>query len=340
VNDASPRNGAPRHEALHDRTIAPPFRSLPAAVADSFAVVGDAGLGLVLYRLREGRHDGPVLLWGHCGSAAAGSYLPLLADLARDFDVFAFDARGHGGSDAPLPRAVAAGETPLYHPDRFARDVATMAQRVARLAPGRPIHYAAHSLNAAAFLRLGGCMTADFAAIPWGRFVLFEPPLFPPPEADNYAEATAKNRLLVARTVVRRRAWPSREALVDYLAGRGIFAAFSRADLATHIAATLRPNGAGYELACSPEIEATMYAAFMEDTSWRGLRNFPQPERIHLIGADPGPGERDWVTAVIAGVAHALPAARFSTWQGHGHFMVFEDSPRAGKIIREWFATS
>jgi pimeloyl-ACP methyl ester carboxylesterase len=340
VNDVSPGDGAPR-----SGTIAPPFLSLPAAVADSFAVAGDAGLTLRLYRLRAGRHDAPALLWGHCGSAAAGSYLPLLADLARDFDVFAFDARGHGGSDAPLPGAVAAHETPLYHPDRFARDVATMARRVASLTPGRPIHYAAHSLNAAAFLRLGGCMTAEFAAIPWGRFVLFEPPVFPPPEADNYAEARAKNRLLVARTAVRRRAWPSREALVDYLAGRGIFAAFSHADLATHIAATLRPNGAAgagasWELACSPEIEATMYAAFMEDTSWRALRNFPRPERIHLIGADPGPGERDWVTAVIAGVARALPAARFSTWQGHGHFMVFEDSPRAGKIIREWFATS
>jgi len=133
--------------------------------------------------------------------------------------------------------------------------------------------------------------------------------------------------------------------LVDYLAGRGIFAAFTRADLTTHIAATLRPNGAegareGWELACGPEIEATMYAAFMEDTSWRGLGNFPGAERIHLIGADPGPGERDWVTAIVEGIARALPQARFSTWQGHGHFMVFEDSPRAGKIIREWLATS
>ena len=50
--------------------------------------------------------------------------------------------------------------------------------------------------------------------------------------------------------------------------------------------------------------------------------------------------QRDWVTAIVEGIARALPQARFSTWQGHGHFMVFEDSPRAGKIIREWLATS
>jgi pimeloyl-ACP methyl ester carboxylesterase len=330
---------------VNDHTGAP-FLSLPAALAEAFAVAGDAGLTLRLYRWRDGRRGGPVLLWGHCGSAAAGSYRALLADLAHDFDVFAFDARGHGGSDAPQPSACVmgaslAGETPLYHPDRFARDVAAIAQRIMQLAPGRPIHYGAHSLNAAAFLRLGGCMTATFATIAWGRFVLFEPPLFPPPGGENHAEAAEKNRLLIARTAVRRRAWASRDALVDYLAGRGIFTAFSRDDLATHIAATLRPTaGGGFTLACSPEIESTMYAAFTDDTSWRNLGQFPQPERIHLIGADPRPQDRDWVTAVVAGVARALPAARFSTWHDHGHFMVFEDSPRAGKIIREWIATT
>lgn len=329
---------------MNDQSAVRPFLSLPPERAESFAVEGDGGLTLRLYRLRGGQRHGKLLLWGHCGSAAAGSYMPLLGDLARDFDVFAFDARGHGGSDAPPPVALP-GETPLYHPDRFARDVAAIAHAVMRIAPDRTIHYAAHSLNAAALLRLGGCMTASFATIPWGRFVLFEPPLFPPPEAENHAEAAEKNRLLVARTAVRRRAWASREALVDYLAGRGIFAAFSRTDLATHIAATLRPAtegpaSEGFALACSPEIEATMYAAFMDDSSWRALRNFPAPERIHLIGGDPGNADRDWVTAVVAGVVRELAGAKFSTWQDHGHFMVFEDPARAGKIIREWVGTS
>jgi alpha-beta hydrolase superfamily lysophospholipase len=150
---------------VNDAGAAAPFLSLPPAVADSFAVAGDAGLTLRLYRLRASRRDGRLLLWGHCGSAAAGSYLRLLGDLARDFTVLAFDARGHGGSDAPPPTA-RPDELPLYHPDRFARDVAAIARAVMRLAPGRPIHYAAHSLNAAALLRLGGCLTAEFATIP------------------------------------------------------------------------------------------------------------------------------------------------------------------------------
>lgn len=319
---------------------ATPFRSLPPPIAETFAVAGDGGTIVQLYRLRDSRADGPVLLWGHCGSAAAGSYQPLLLDLARDHCVFAFDARGHGGSAVP-PTAAAAGEAGPYHPDRFARDVAAVAARVAALVPGRTIHYAAHSLNAAAFLRLGSRMTAAFAAAPWGRIVLFEPPLYPPPDDPAHAEARQKNRLLVARTAVRRRAWPSREAMVDYLAGRGIFAAFSRDHLAIHVAATLRPAAAGgYELACPPEVEATMYAAFRDDSTWRALGAFPDPERIHLVGGDPGTAERDWVTAIVAGAARQLPGATLSVWPGHGHFMVFGDPGRAGRLIRTWIATA
>jgi hypothetical protein len=317
----------------------PPFRSLPPPLAADVAVAGDGGLDLRLYRLRDAPPDGPVLLWGHCGSAAAGSYRPLLEDLARDHCVFAFDARGHGGSAAPPPAAPPAGGRGLYHPDCFARDLAAIARRVAALMPGRPIHYAAHSLNAAAFLRLGSCMPEVFTTLPWGRAVLFEPPLFPPPDDPAHGEAADKNRLLVARTAVRRRAWPSREAMVDYLAGRGIFAAFSRDHLAIHVAATLRPAGSGYELACAPEIEATMYGAFRDDSTWRALGRFPHPERVQLVGGDPDAPERDWVTAIVAGVARQLRDAQFSTWRHHGHFMVFEDPARAGRLIRSWIAT-
>ena len=52
-----------------------------------------------------------------------------------------------------------------------------------------------------------------------------------------------------------------------------------------------------------------MYAAFMEDTSLAGLRNSRSRKRIHLIGADPARACATAVTAVIAGIAHALPAA-------------------------------
>lgn len=327
---------------MHDASASVPFRSIAAEIAESVAVAGDGGLTLRLYRLRAGRRGGPVVLWGHCGSSAAGSYLPLLTGLAADADVFAFDARGHGGSDTPAPSSLPPGDgsEPLYTPNRFARDVAAIARTVAAIVPGRPIHYAAHSLNAAALLRLGGCMAKDFAALPWGNFALFEPPVFPPAQSASHAEAREKNRLLIARTLVRRRSWASREMLVDYLYGRGIFAAFTRADLATHIAATLRPGPDGaFELACSPEIEASMYAGFGEDSTWRSLPNFPYPQRLHLIGGDPDAGaDRDWVTAIIVEAAARLPGARISVWRDHGHFMVFRDPARAADTVRALFA--
>lgn len=329
---------------MHDASASIPFRSIAAAVAEVIAVPGDGGLTLRLYRLRAGRRGGPVVLWGHCGSSAAGSYLPLLTRLAADADVFAFDARGHGGSDAPQPSSLPPGDgvEPLYAPNRFARDVAAIARTVAALAPGRLIHYAAHSLNAAALLRLGACMPEDFAALPWGNFALFEPPLFPPPQTASYAEAREKNRMLIARTLVRRRIWAGPDMLVDYLFGRGIFAAFSREDLRTHIAATLRPRPDGtFELACSPEIEAAMYAGFGEDSTWRCLPRFPYPDRVHMIGGDPDAGaDRDWVTAIVIEAAARLPGARISVWRDHGHFMVFGDPARAADTVRALYAGS
>ena len=86
-------------------------------------------------------------------------------------------------------------------------------------------------------------MITGFRGDPVGSLRAVRAAAAPAARGRQLAEATAKNRLLVARTAVAARL-PPREALVDYLAGRGIFAAFSRADLTTHIAATLRPNGA------------------------------------------------------------------------------------------------
>ncbi len=327
---------------MHDASVPAPFVSIDPALAESFAVAGDGGLTLRLYRLRAGRRGGPVVLWGHCGSSAAGSYLPLLSRLAADADVFAFDARGHGGSDTPPPAPLPEGTPPLYAPDRFASDLAAIVRAVAAIVPGRPVHYGAHSLNAASCLRLGATRPETFASLPWGNFALFEPPLFPPPQSPHRAEAKDKNRMLIARTMARRRAWPSREALVDYLAGRGIFAAFTRDDLAAHIAATTRPLAAGgFELACTPEIEAAMYAGFGEESTWLALPAFPWPERIDLIGGDPDAGaERDWVTAIMIEAAAALRGVRLSIWRDHGHFMVFRDPDRAAAAVRALYTTA
>lgn len=317
------------------------FSSIGPDAAQRFTVVGDGGLRLALHRLIPARTDAPVLLWGHAGGFAAGSYLPLLRDLAQHADVFAFDARGHGGSDAPAQGSPTFPGThadlPHYAPPRFARDLAAIVRAVAAQRPGAAIHYGAHSLNAAAFLRLGGEFRDIFMSLPWGRFILFEPPLFPSADVAEHEEASDKNRYLVVRTIMRRPAWPSRAELARYLQGRGVFAALSEPWLDAHVRATLRPDGGdGFVLACSPQIEAAMYSAFGDDSTWRVLHRFPAPERVHLVSGDPASGpKRDWVTAIAGPANLALRPGQFTVLPGLGHFMIFEDAARARRLITE-----
>src|SRR2546430_16643117 len=93
------------------------FLSLRDAV-DWFEVTVSDGARLPIYEA-GGAQSAPALLVGHANGLAAGSYGPWLRDLARDFRVFAFDARGHGGSAWPgRPLEV------VFSGDRLGQDLA------------------------------------------------------------------------------------------------------------------------------------------------------------------------------------------------------------------------
>jgi pimeloyl-ACP methyl ester carboxylesterase len=326
--------------------MAPRFVSIPSEKAELISVAGQGGVELNLYRLHGSRAGGPVVLWGHCGGFAAGSYLPLLEQLAADAEVFAFDARGHGGSQAPPPdMPVRDGlAAPIYHPDRFALDVAAIAETVAART-SRPIHYVAHSLNAVALLRLGCRFPDRFAALPFRNLLLFEPALFPSADTPVYAEAVEKNAALVARTRVRRRSWDSVQEYADYLRRRRPFIDFAPSMLAAHARATVRPTGEGsVELACRPDVEATMFAIFATDlpnSTFRLLPQFPTTPPLRLISGDPDIGEsRDWVTAAIGFAAQRLRNVSFEIWRERGHMMVFEAPDRTLSNVREQIGAS
>ena len=96
----------------------------------------------------------PALLFGHANGLAAGSYEPWLRLLARRLWIFAFDARGHGGSRWPEGAL-----EEVFADDRMAEDllpltraVAARAGRAARLC--RPL---ARRRGGAAPLGAGPC---------------------------------------------------------------------------------------------------------------------------------------------------------------------------------------
>jgi len=311
----------------------PPFVSIPAPEAELIPVTGHDGKRLNLYRLHASRAGAPVLMLGHACGFAAGSYLPLLRNLCAEADVYAFDARGHGGSEAPEPHGSDCA------PADYARDLAQLAAAVAART-GKPIHYVGHSLNAAAMLHLGSCFPELLRSVAWAGLLLFEPPVFPSPDRPEHAECAEKDKRLVARTRQRRERFASPDELVSLLTGRGLFRALSHEYLVAHAQATLRPIAeGGYTLACPTAVEAATFASFGEDSTFRALAGFPAEIPVHLVGGDPDGGpERNWTTVMAPVLAERLASRsnrrRFTQLPGRGHLMVQEDPDTTLRLTR------
>ncbi|HXY99373.1 MAG TPA: alpha/beta hydrolase [Stellaceae bacterium] len=298
------------------------FRSLPEV--ETFLVAADDGASLPVYAL--GRRPGaPALLVGHANGLAAGSYGPWLAMLADDFEVFAYDARGHGGASWPDGALEA-----VFHVDRFADDLARVAAAVTARLGGRRLYLAGHSLGAAAALRLA----ARGGALPWAAALLFEPPVFPDARSPHFTEAAAKQTPLIARSARRRADWPSPEALAAALGGRGMFRYFRFDLLAAHCRAALRPlPQGGYTLACPPEVEAAIFRGARTADTWQRLPAIAAP--LHFVGGDPAMPERGWVSAVLPEMTARVPGARLTWLEGAGHMMIFEQPERCRRLVLE-----
>jgi pimeloyl-ACP methyl ester carboxylesterase len=288
------------------------FLSLPEAV-DCFWVESSDGARLPVYEA-GGAAGAPALLVGHANGLAAGSYAPWLRDLARDFRVFAWDARGHGGSswpDGPL-------ET-VFSVDRLADDLAEIAAAVRARLGVVPLSYAGHSLAAAAAVRLAVRGTE----LPFAGVTLFEPPIFPPEDALNYAEAIEQQERLIRGAARRQARWESPDALFTYLRTRGVFRSFVPEMLAAHCRASLRPDGTGAcVLCCPPAVESVIFAAHRDADTWQRLPRIRQ--RLRLVSGDPGAADRDWVSGAMAGMAGRIPSSDLVELPDTGHMMIFQ----------------
>ena len=290
--------------------------------AAAFSVATPDGAVLPVYAFGGPAHA-PGLLFGHANGLAAGSYAPWLRELAGALRIFAFDARGHGGSRWPVGAFEA-----VFAVDRFADDLARVAAAVAARLDGAPLSYAGHSLNAAAALLLATCG----APLPWSGTILFEPPIFPPPDSPHYAEACEKQMPLITRSAARRSVWPSPAALGEVLRARGMFARFRPDLLAAHCHATLRPRAeGGFTLCCPPEVESAIFRIHRAADTWQRLP--AARAAIHLVASDAALPDRGWVSACMPDMAAQLPQARLTRLAGTGHMMIFEQPDRCRDLL-------
>lgn len=256
--------------------------------------------------------DGPALLFIHATGLHGRCYRRIAAELADEFHVWAPDLRGHGDSRTPdiaLPWAGMADD---------ALRVIDHLVDAGHHPPATPIRAAGHSMGGATVLAAEARRPGTVRAA-W----LFEPIVFPPmaqaPPGENPMAAAARRR---------RNEFPSVEAAIDRLTGRGPFAHVHPEMLRDYVEYGFRPSTEGITLKASGEMEARVFEGIDLDLFGR-LGNVA----IEVTVAGSGDGGNPAQIAPL--VAEALPHGHLEPWPEHTHFGPLEDPRRAAAALRD-----
>jgi pimeloyl-ACP methyl ester carboxylesterase len=213
----------------------------------------------------------PVLHFLHGNSFCGLVYLPMLQVLNAHFDLWLCDAQGHGDTDLGgtfkgwNTNATVAVEAFQHHLPMFAQ--------VPRFAVG-------HSFGGV----LTGLITSTNPSL-FERAVMLDPVIFPPGmawvgEAAQVLGLT-KHAPLAKASRKRRQHWPSREAAVDALRGRGTYRGWTEPALAAFAEHALRPadDGHGVVLKCPPSREAEVFGSVPKGL-WSALQKVRTPTLV------------------------------------------------------------
>jgi pimeloyl-ACP methyl ester carboxylesterase len=284
--------------------------SIAAERCSATALLDSHRAAIRVYEL-DGNKDGLPIVFGHGCGFAAGTYLNFLSAL-KGSRVFAFDARGHGGSAGPDHQSAGG-----YSLSAMAADLALVGEFAASKTGRRP-HYVGHSMNGATALWLLAFGDASM----FSGFTLFEPAVLPACYHNAHVEAESKHRQLITRCARRRPRWKSRDEYAAMLSSRGPFALWSAAMIADHVRATTQPAMDGtFNLCCAPEVEAAVLEGLMETTLWDALSTIDRT--VHVVSADPTREDREWMTTCMHAITRRLPNATLDTLPGTHHISMF-----------------
>jgi pimeloyl-ACP methyl ester carboxylesterase len=243
----------------------------------------------------------------HPNGFNAGIYEPIARGIRSRARPVAVDLRGHGASSAPPDPAA-------YAFMRLAEDVAAVLDQLG-------IERAAG---------VGGSLGGAVAVLvdrlrpgSWTRLLLAEPVAFPPVERASDGENP------MAAAARRRRArFPSREAIVSAYRRRPPMSELAPEALEAYVRWGTVPDGRGVRLACSPEVEATIFEVSARPdgaaAAWEHLAHLSCPTTIVA-------GQDSFLPDVFAGQAERA-GAELVTVSG-GHFVLHEDTARGIDLV-------
>ena len=273
----------------------------------------------------EWGHDDPgktPLHFAHANGFNGMTYAPILATLADEFHVRAWDARGHGETRLPAD--------PAKHRNWYVYrdDLIAMIEDFAKTT-GRKVILAGHSM--------GGAMSVMAAAARPDLvrgLVLIDPVMTPASfrMLVTFYRLTGKSGgpLSLADGAEKRRAvFPDRETMVDRYEGRGAFRTWPRDFIEAYVAGGTKTREDGQvELSCAPSWEAANFRAHGHNIG-KAVRNLHVP--FALLYAEHGSTCRTPFPMLLK---RRDPKAHVAQIRGATHFLPMEFPKLVAEEIR------
>jgi pimeloyl-ACP methyl ester carboxylesterase len=255
------------------------------------------------------------LVVSHGNGLAALGYRTFWDALRDEFEVVAFDMRGHGAS--------ARGAAAMHTWDQFVIDMQSLCDTLAATQDPRPLVGAFHSQSAITSLVH---LQRHPGRSPWHALVLFDPPLTAAAGHPVRELHVREMESLAASALRRRRRYESPQQRAQQFSRTDVFGVWASGAPLDMARATLRPDGEGaWELSCDPEREAFIYGTNLHPEVWSVLADPPCP--IHLIAGDAQRAEAQ-APALVSRLAHELTGIGLDSIAGTGHFLQLEQPER------------
>lgn len=268
-------------------------------------------------RWDEAGPDAPLLHFAHATGVNAQTYRKLLASLAGDFRIIAWDARGHGFTRLPAdPASLVTWRT-------YAEDLEAMIEAIGE----RPF-LVGHSM--------GGSVSFSVAATrpDLVRGIAMVEPAIVSASRSRQVDADRErgiqpNSELAEMAGRRRAAWASREEIHAKYLGRGVFAGWEEGGVGDYLDGGLLPAAdGGVELACHPQWERATFLAVSTEP-WRLAGSFTGEVSILRGTINTTFSAEDAVT-----FRELAPQARIAVAEGREHFMPLQERPLVEDFIR------
>lgn len=261
--------------------------------------------------------DRPSLLLLHATGFHARLWDRVVAALPSGTHVIAPDHAGHGRSFKPASLSDWANTAGVLLPliDRFA---------------GTPIVGCGHSM--------GGYVLTCLAAERPGAFAhlfLIDPVIMPPEFYVGAADEPLPDP--AGHPVARRRSrWDGWETMDAHFASRPPYAHWQPAVLADYCRYGLlrAADGEGWELACPPALEASVYLSALRTSPHGWLGRIAAPVSVIRARSGERAGHLDFsVSPTWPGLGAALGAVRDEQWADQSHFIPMEAPQRLADLI-------